>query len=147
VVATPSLAVEALKHELLRATAMARELASAAVATQIARCAPAAADFDAAALDAGYAEVEQRWHQTKSVLLEAASRREIPVARLNGALEGLPSALRLAEQLTKAAQRQAALGLPAASASDVIAGAVAGEVGGEERAAGIEPAAEGVMPP
>lgn len=124
-------------------TASAVAAFQAAVATQIARCAPDAADFDATALDAGYAEVAQRWHQTKSVLLEAASRREIPVARLNGALEGLRSALRLTEQLTKAARRQAALGLPATSTSD----AKSAETAAAAAAAGSEPAAARGLPP
>lgn len=84
----------------------------AAIAGQLGRCDPAAADFDGAALDEGLAQLEADWHELKSTLLAAAGRRELPVNRLNGALEGLRSALRVAEQLTKAARRQAALGLP-----------------------------------
>ena len=82
------------------------------VAAQISRCDPAATDFDRDALDAGLTALEADWHGLKSTLLAAAGRRELPVNRLNGALEGLRSTLRMAEQLTKAARRQAALGLP-----------------------------------
>ena len=42
-----------------------------------------------------------QWHDLKTVLLEAAASRLIPVARLNSALEGLRAYLRIADQSTK----------------------------------------------
>lgn len=68
-------------------------------------------DFSSAALRKRYEDLKLNWHDLKTVLLEAASRREIPVQRLNSALEGLRSALKMSEQLTKAAERLEILGL------------------------------------
>jgi phosphate:Na+ symporter len=79
------------------------------VVRHIVRCDPACEDVAAGRLDAQYLELRQDWRSLKSVLLEAASRGTIPVHRLNLALEGLRSALRMAEQLTKAAVRLRAL--------------------------------------
>ncbi|MEQ8858132.1 MAG: Na/Pi symporter [Pseudomonadales bacterium] len=82
----------------------------AAVVKQVSRCDLAAPGFDLAALDAGFAELEANWHRLKTVLLEAAGRRQLPLERLNEALEGLRSGLRMAEQMTKAARRLDTLG-------------------------------------
>jgi phosphate:Na+ symporter len=77
----------------------------AAVLEQVARGDADADGFDAAALEAEYEALKRRWHELKSVLLEAAGRGLIPASRLNGALEALRSTLKMAEQLTKAARR------------------------------------------
>jgi phosphate:Na+ symporter len=77
----------------------------AEMVAQLGRCRPDAADFDRQGLDDGMAGLRHRWHELKTELLQAASRRELPLGRLNGALEGLRSGLRMTEQLTKAAVR------------------------------------------
>lgn len=76
-----------------------------AVVAQIGLCDPTSGEFDPAGLQSGFGALEQRWHELKTTLLEAAGRRTLPIARLNGALEGLRTALRLTEHLTKAAVR------------------------------------------
>lgn len=88
-------------------TAVAPQVAAFqdALVAQIALCDPTAGNFDPAQLQSGFKALEQRWHELKATLLEAAGRKALPIVRLNGALEGLRSALRLTEHLTKAAVR------------------------------------------
>ena len=77
----------------------------AAVAAQVARCRPDAAEFDRQALSGGLTDLQHRWHDLKTALLEAAGRRALPLGCVNGALDGLRGGLRMTEQLTKAAAR------------------------------------------
>ncbi len=100
----------------------------AAVAAQIARCDPGADDAEAAKIDAGYTDLEHSWHGLKTVLLEAASRRQLPLERLNDALEGMRAALHLAEQITKATRRLRAM-TPAAETRPEAPAEPAAEVG------------------
>jgi len=79
----------------------------AATLTHIASCDPSRPDFDAAGLDAQYDALRSHWHALKSHLLETAVQRQIPLAPLNPALDALRSCLKVAEQMTKVAQRLA----------------------------------------
>jgi phosphate:Na+ symporter len=81
----------------------------AEVVALLARCRPDTADFDRQAVDEGFTALQRRWHDLKTMLLTAASRRELPLGRLNGALEALRLTLRMAEQLAKAALRMETL--------------------------------------
>jgi hypothetical protein len=45
------------------------------------------------------------WHELKTILLDAAAVRSIPVSPLNSSLEGLRSYLKMMEQLTKTTER------------------------------------------
>ena len=73
------------------------------------RCDPDLEGFSLGDLSRGYETLRQRWHDLKSQLLEAASRRILPVQHLNSGLEGLRSYLKMAEQMTKVAERLIAL--------------------------------------
>jgi phosphate:Na+ symporter len=73
------------------------------------RCDPALPNYDAVSLEEGYQELRAAWHELKSQLLEAAIQRNIPLDPLNPGLEALRSCLKVAEQMTKVAQRLAAL--------------------------------------
>lgn len=75
------------------------------IAAQVERCDPESADFASANLEDGYRETRERWHDLKSVLLEAAAERTVPIGRVNAALESLRTTLRISEQLTKCALR------------------------------------------
>ena len=68
-------------------------------------CKPATDPESSADLHEDYHRLRQKWHDLKNVLLEAAATRAIPVNRLNAALEGLRSQLKIAEQLTKTSER------------------------------------------
>jgi len=80
-----------------------------AVLAHIDRCDPDLEGFSLGDLSKGYETLRQRWHDLKSQLLEAASRRILPVQHLNSGLEGLRSYLKMAEQMTKVAERLIAL--------------------------------------
>ena len=56
-------------------------------------------------LDARYAALREQYHGLKNDLLQAAAHRQLPVDRLNPALEGLRDMLKMAEQMTKVAGR------------------------------------------
>ncbi len=128
----------------------------ARISAQLDRCRPGSADFDRQQIGDGFAGLQQDWHQLKTVLLDAASRRSLPVARLNGALERLRSMLRMAEQLTKAAVRldtlaplppaqssaDAGTGLPAAAALPHAAAATPSLPGAPSSTAGQRQPAE-----
>ena len=75
------------------------------VIKHVGRCDPNSADVVEQRITTQYAELREDWRRLKAVLLEAASQRSVPVERLNLALEGLRSSLRLAEQMTKSATR------------------------------------------
>ncbi|MEZ5558703.1 MAG: Na/Pi symporter [Pseudomonadales bacterium] len=77
----------------------------AAVVQQIDSADPAREDFDTADLQARYAVLQRTWHDLKTQLLNAAARHELPMAHLNSALDGLRGCLKMAEQLTKVAER------------------------------------------
>jgi phosphate:Na+ symporter len=81
----------------------------AAVLEHTSRCDPDAPGFDPGAAEQRYVALEQRWHEVKDVLLDAAGRGQIPARRLNGALEALRATLKMAEQLTKGCRRLAML--------------------------------------
>jgi hypothetical protein len=57
------------------------------------------------AMQDGLADLEYRWHDLKSTLLQAGVRGRLPLGRLNRAIEGLRSALKVAEQQSKAVSR------------------------------------------
>ena len=76
----------------------------AAVIDQIKRCDEADIE-EIGELDEHFQELRAQWHELKTVLLDAAAVRSIPVAPLNSSLEGLRSCLKMAEQLTKATER------------------------------------------
>jgi hypothetical protein len=76
----------------------------AAVIDQIKRC-DEADDTGVSELDESFEELRTQWHELKTILLDAAAVRSIPVSPLNSSLEGLRSYLKMAEQLTKAAER------------------------------------------
>lgn len=73
-------------------------------------CDPNAEGFSLNDLTRSYEALRQGWHDLKSRLLEAASRGSLPIQRLNSGLEGLRCYLKMAEQLTKVAERLVALG-------------------------------------
>jgi hypothetical protein len=77
----------------------------AAVVEQIGNCDFATSGRTIVELDDGYQQLRAEWHDLKSMLLNATTARRIPVSPLNSALEGLRTELKMAEQLTKAAQR------------------------------------------
>lgn len=111
----------------------------AAVAAQIGRCDPDADEIRAADMEAGLTDLEGQWHQLKTVLLEAASRRQLPLERLNDALEGMRAALHLAEQITKATRRLRVMTPGATSAREAAAeAAAAGPKTGDEPRAGAD---------
>ncbi len=83
----------------------------AAVVAHIGQCDSESEAFSLGALDASYEDLRAQWHELKSVLLEAAAARSVPVNPLNSALEGLRSYLKMAEQLTKTAERLSTLGV------------------------------------
>ncbi|MCB1685142.1 MAG: Na/Pi symporter [Pseudomonadales bacterium] len=91
------------------------------------------ATFSASESRLEFESLQRRWHNLKSVLLEAATQRLIPLHRLNSALEALRSALKMSEQLTKAAERLVALGVVPAG---VVEAADQGHEGDTEKAAG-----------
>jgi phosphate:Na+ symporter len=68
-------------------------------------CKPAIDPEPTADLHEDYRRLQHKWHDLKNVLLEAAAIRAIPVNRLNAALEGLRSQLKIAQQLTKTSER------------------------------------------
>jgi phosphate:Na+ symporter len=72
-------------------------------------CDSASEEVASGGIDTRYLALRQDWRSLKNELLEAASRGDIPVHRLNLALEGLRGTLRIAEQLGKAAARLRAL--------------------------------------
>lgn len=82
----------------------------AAILEQIGRC-DAADTTGIGGLEDGYEGVRSRWHELKTVLLNAAAARAIPVNPLSSALEGLRGFLKIAEQLTKTSERLYALGM------------------------------------
>jgi len=150
VMATPSLAIDALRLELARANQMTRQAVrtavnvegppdrsvrvqrdathglldaimkptvydavaqfQAAVLQHIDYCDPGIEGFSLENLQLSYETLRQQCHELKSRLLEAASQRSVPIHRLNSGLEGLRSYLKMAEQLTKVAERLVALG-------------------------------------
>ncbi len=61
--------------------------------------------FDAQALEATYQTTVQRWRELKTELLNAGVRREVPVWRLNPAIEALRGMLRIGERCTRTAIR------------------------------------------
>jgi len=60
--------------------------------------------------------VQQRWHLLKDDVPAAASNKALPIRSVNGALDALRAALKMAEQLTKAATRLDVLGTRVAAA-------------------------------
>jgi phosphate:Na+ symporter len=81
------------------------------IVEQIRRCDPGETGFAMGELEDGYERLRGAWHELKSRLLDAAAARHIPIGRLNSALEGLRGYLKIAEQMTKAAERLHLLGL------------------------------------
>lgn len=61
--------------------------------------------IDPESLDTQYKALRKQWHDLKSTLLQKATVGQLPLSGLNTALELLRSALRIAEQSTKVAER------------------------------------------
>jgi phosphate:Na+ symporter len=61
--------------------------------------------FDPQVLAAAYDHLVERWRSLKTRLLQAAVDRDVPLWRLNPAIEGLRARLRLAERCTRMAIR------------------------------------------
>jgi len=83
----------------------------AAIVEQLEQCDPERSDFTVADVESGYEMLRRQWHQLKDELLLKAAGRQLPIARLNSATEGLREYLKMAEQLTKASVRLRALSL------------------------------------
>lgn len=92
-----------------------------ATVAQLELCDPDRPDFAVASVEAGYEALRAQWHQLKDDLLLRAAGRQLPIARLNSATEGLREYLKMAEQLTKAAVRLRTLAL-ADNPADTSAG-------------------------
>jgi phosphate:Na+ symporter len=89
------------------------------VARHVLDCDAARQDFADGPGDERYRELRAEWRALKGTLLEAASHGTVPVQRLTLALEGLRATLRIAEQMTKAAERMRSLAVTAGeSATD-----------------------------
>lgn len=82
----------------------------AGVLAHIDRCDASTEGFSLDELTRSHEALRQSWHDLKTQLLEAAARGSLPIQRLNSGLEGLRSYLKMAEQLTKVAERLVALG-------------------------------------
>ena len=89
------------------------------VSSHISRCDPTTEDFSVDELQEHYKQLRETWRALKADLLEAASVKSVPVGHLTSALEGIRSSLRIAEQLTKAAQHLAELARSAQKPRDV----------------------------
>ncbi len=76
-----------------------------AVVAHVRRCDPDDPGFSAGEQNDSYERLRGHWHDLKTDMLNAAAARHIPISRLNSALEGLRSYLKMAEQLTKASER------------------------------------------
>ena len=77
----------------------------AAIVAHIRRCDPTDSSLSSSDLADSYEGLRNDWHELKSELLNAAAARYVPISRLNSALEGLRSYLKMAEQLTKVTER------------------------------------------
>lgn len=75
----------------------------------IEHCDSRAEDFDPEALEREYQQLRDRWRELKSLMLESSVRSQLPVQRLNPAIENLRLMLRVAERLSKVAIRSAEL--------------------------------------
>jgi phosphate:Na+ symporter len=75
-------------------------------------------DLGISVLEEGYEDLQSQWHELKTELLNASAARSIPIRPLNSSLEGLRSYLKMAEQLTKAAERTHTLGLTEKKSED-----------------------------
>lgn len=82
-----------------------------AIVDQLEQCDPDRPDFTVTSVESGYEALRSRWHPLKDDLLAKAAGRQLPIARLNSATEGLREYLKMAEQLTKASVRLRALAL------------------------------------
>ncbi len=66
---------------------------------------PALDTFDAKQLDVRYDRLREEWHSLKTLLLNAAAQRQLPISSLNVGVDRLRACLRIAEQLIKASSR------------------------------------------
>ena len=101
----------------------------AAIVAQLEHCNPQREEFVGAEVEAGYESLRGQWHHLKDELLSRAANRQLPIARLNSATEGLREYLKMAEQLTKASLRLRALSIAGATSEEQ------GETTGSEEAA------------
>ncbi|HEY5646617.1 MAG TPA: hypothetical protein VIS76_11770, partial [Pseudomonadales bacterium] len=101
----------------------------AAIMAQLEHCNPQREEFVGAEVEAGYESLRGQWHHLKDELLSRAANRQLPIARLNSATEGLREYLKMAEQLTKASLRLRALSIAGATSEEQ------GETTGSEEAA------------
>ena len=77
----------------------------AGIVEHIRRCDPTDPSLSSSDLAESYERLRSDWHDLKTELLNAAAARYVPISRLNSALEGLRSYLKMAEQLTKVTER------------------------------------------
>jgi phosphate:Na+ symporter len=110
---------------------------------------------DARALQDSLATLDHRWHDLKNTLLRAGVQGRLPLGRLNRAIDGLRSALKMAEQQSKAVGRLMTLyaEAPAGSPGDGPSNGSAPVAGPDDsgppadRAPSNEPAPHPAMPP
>jgi len=98
---------QAARVDAIRRPPAAQQIADyeAAILTQVAHCDTALVGYDIDGLEERYHELRALWHELKSRLLEAALQRQIPLEPLNPALDALRGCLKVAEQMTKVAER------------------------------------------
>jgi len=82
----------------------------AAVLRHLDLCNPARADFSADEVNDGYQALRDTWRNLKTGLLDGSVRGQVPVQRLNPAIDSLRMMLRVAERATRIAIRLAELG-------------------------------------
>jgi phosphate:Na+ symporter len=99
----------------------------AAIIAQLERCDPDRPDFTVASVESGYEDLRNQWHQLKDDLLARAAARQLPIARLNSATEGLREYLKMAEQITKASIRLRTLALTDKPADTAVRSSGPGE--------------------
>ncbi len=112
-------AAEDLDLEQLLRSPLGPEIADfqAALRALVGASDPELPGFSPGALATDYEALHQQWRTLKTALLNAGIRHQVPVTRLNPAIEALRAMLRMAERCTKVATRLAELASASASAS------------------------------
>ncbi|MEX1197355.1 MAG: Na/Pi symporter [Pseudohongiellaceae bacterium] len=93
-----------------------------AVLALIEQCDTSRENFDFGALQHQYDELRGTWRSLKTALLNAGASQQIPVVRLNSAIEKLRFMLRVSERLMKAAMRLSELSAALPRTRQVAAG-------------------------
>ncbi len=73
------------------------------------RCDPLLEGFSAEALELDYQSLRQQWRELKTNLLNAGVNKQLPMSRLNPAIDNLRITVRVAERSTRIAVRMAEL--------------------------------------